>query len=175
MIRLFCTGEFWIIRLVRVSRGRILVPKATDTTLFLGACFISVDALFRVKALQWFKGPTYAPLRHYTLFEGLRVGPAWLGAWSYLCAGSLVWPLDVQTIRPLVWHLGFLGVPALASASLIPALVLADREVDKAQAVYLSLERVLLDAPSAPLTQWMEEQAILFHSVSCFIQNLRMW
>lgn len=172
MLRLLHMGQFWIFRPVRVRRGTILVPKATDAVIFLGACFIAVDAAYRIQALRFFRGPSYTPMKGFFILEGLRLAPAWLAAWAHLCASSLVWPLHLDTLHPALWHLGFLGVPVLFFASFVPTMVVADRWVDKAQAVYITLEKELLAAPGAPLTQSMRDQAYLFHSVS-FDSQLR--
>lgn len=166
MVRLLRLGVFWVIRPVRVKRGTILVPKATDATIFLGARFIIVDAAYRFMTIRWFRGPTYVPVNNYMLLEGLRLYPAWLTGWVHLCASSLVWPLQLDTIRPLYWHLGFFGVPVLFLATFVPAMVVGDRIVEQAQVVYLALEQELLAAPGQPVTQWMKDQALQTHVVS---------
>lgn len=146
----------------------ILVPKSTDATILFGACFIIVDAAYRFKTIQWFKGPTYEPMKNFMLFEGLRLYPALLTGWVHLCASSLVFPLRMEKLRPLWWHLGLFGVPILCLATFVPAMILGDREAERGQAIYLALERELLAAPGAPLTQWMKDQALLSHAVSHF-------
>lgn len=166
MGRLIRRGEFWLFRFVRVRRGTILVPKATNTPLFFGACFILVDTVYRIKVIQWFRGPTYEPFRNYMLLEGLRLSPAWLSSWFYLCGSSLVWPLQAEKLRPLYWHLGLIGVPILFYATFTPFMVESDRWLEQAQAIYLVLERELLAAPGTALTQSMKDQALLFHDVS---------
>lgn len=166
IIKLLRTGQFWIARPVRVRKGTILVPKATDAVILLGAAFITVDAAYRFRSLQWFQGPHYLPMRRFSLLEGLRLSPAWLAAWAHLCASSLIWPLQLDRLNPTLWHVGFLGVPVLFFATFIPAMVLTDKWIRQAQAVYLVLEHELLAAPGAPLTHAMKKQALLLHYVS---------
>lgn len=166
MIRLLRMGQFWILRPVRVARGTILVPKATDATIFLGAIFIIVDAAYRFKSIQWWRGPTYEPMRNFMLLEGLRLFPAWLAAWVHLCASSLVWPLKLEKLRPLYWHLVFFGLPCIYLITFIPFCVLGDRELERGQAIFLEMERELLAAPNAPVTQSMQDRALSSHAVS---------
>lgn len=174
MVKLLRLGQFWIVRSVTLRQGKLLVPKATDATIFLGACFVISDAAYRIKTIQWFRGPSHEPMQGYAALEGLRLSPAWLAAWVHLCASSLVWPLQLHRLHPTLWHFGFFGVPVLFFATFAPFLAISDGWIDKAQVVYLALERELLAAPAAPLTQSMKDQALLLHSVSSRMYHFKV-
>ncbi|PWN41738.1 hypothetical protein IE81DRAFT_157981 [Ceraceosorus guamensis] len=165
MTRLIFRGEWWFVRRVRVRKGVILVPKITDSTILLGGIFIATDAAYRIKFIQWFRGPTYQKPHNALTLEAMRLFPAFLAAWNHMAASSLIWPLRPADLNPWLWHAGWLGLPIAFLASFLPPIIISDVYNNRGLDVYTDTLLPLIQAAGTTgvVTDEMQRLALQVH------------
>ncbi|CEH19154.1 hypothetical protein CBOM_05822 [Ceraceosorus bombacis] len=165
MTRLIFRGEWWFVRRVRVRKGVILVPKITDSTILLGGIFIATDAAYRIKFIQWFRGPTYQRPHNALTLEAMRLFPAFLAAWNHMAASSLIWPLRPADLNPWLWHAGWLGLPIAFLASFLPPIIISDVYNNRGLDIYSDTLLPLIQAAGTTgvVTDEMQRLALQVH------------